>query len=111
MFWLIYSAGGTQRLPRIVGKAVAKELILTGRKIIGKDAMLMGTFYLNLLSSSVLLLLYSYPSDIYYCIYETGLVNHCVPAGEAYLKALQVAREMNEKVGNQISFEDLRKNC
>ncbi|XXG77917.1 hypothetical protein AAC387_Pa08g1970 [Persea americana] len=64
---IIPGAGGTTRLPRIVGKAVAKELIFTGRKIVGKDALLM------------------------------GLVNHCVPAGEAYLKALQVAREINEK--------------
>ncbi|XP_058104303.1 probable enoyl-CoA hydratase 2, mitochondrial isoform X3 [Magnolia sinica] len=64
---IIPGAGGTQRLPRVVGKAAAKELIFTGRKIDGKDAMSM------------------------------GLVNYCVPAGGAYLKALQIARDINQK--------------
>ncbi|PON64587.1 Crotonase superfamily [Parasponia andersonii] len=64
---IIPGAGGTQRLPRLVGKAIAKELIFTGRKISGKAAM------------------------------SIGLVNHCVPAGQAHLKALEIAREINEK--------------
>uniref|UniRef100_A0A2N9G3F7 Enoyl-CoA hydratase n=1 Tax=Fagus sylvatica TaxID=28930 RepID=A0A2N9G3F7_FAGSY len=64
---IIPGAGGTQRLPRLVGKAIAKELIFTGRKIGGKDAMSM------------------------------GLVNYCVPAGEAHVKALEIARHINQK--------------
>ncbi|CAK9185729.1 unnamed protein product [Ilex paraguariensis] len=64
---IIPGAGGTQRLPRLVGKSVAKELIFTGRKIGGRDALSM------------------------------GLVNHCVPAGEARLKALEIARDINQK--------------
>ncbi|KAL5750854.1 hypothetical protein ACOSP7_025457 [Xanthoceras sorbifolium] len=64
---IIPGAGGTQRLPRLVGSSVAKELIFTGRKIGGRDAM------------------------------SIGLVNYCVPAGEAQLKALEVAREVNQK--------------
>lgn len=28
----------------------------------------------------------------------SGLVNYCVPAGEAHQKALEIAREINEKV-------------
>ncbi|KAF3448272.1 hypothetical protein FNV43_RR08985 [Rhamnella rubrinervis] len=64
---IIPGAGGTQRLPRLVGKAKAKELIFTGRKIGGRDAM------------------------------AIGLVNYCVPAGEAHLKALEIARDINEK--------------
>ncbi|KAF3963120.1 hypothetical protein ACB098_10G038700 [Castanea mollissima] len=64
---IIPGAGGTQRLPRLVGKAVAKELIFTGRKIRGRDAMSM------------------------------GLVNCCVPAGEAHVKALEIARDINQK--------------
>ena len=40
------SAGGTQRLPRLVGRAIAKELIYTGRRVSGKDALLLGTSWL-----------------------------------------------------------------
>ncbi len=35
-------AGGTQRLPRIVGRTAAKELIFTGRRINGTDALRLG---------------------------------------------------------------------
>lgn len=35
-------AGGTQRLPRLVGAGRAKDLILTGRTITGTDALAMG---------------------------------------------------------------------
>ncbi|OAY78458.1 Methylglutaconyl-CoA hydratase, mitochondrial [Ananas comosus] len=64
---IIPGAGGTQRLPRIVGRSVAKELIFTGRRFDAIEALSM------------------------------GLVNYCVPAGEAYQKALQIAREINQK--------------
>ncbi|PON64589.1 Crotonase superfamily [Parasponia andersonii] len=60
-------AGATQRLPRLIGKAQAKELILTGKRISGTTAM------------------------------SIGLVNYCIPAGEVYKKALEIAREINEK--------------
>ncbi|CAI0417632.1 unnamed protein product [Linum tenue] len=64
---IIPGAGGTQRLPRLVGKAVAKELIFTGRRIEAKEAM------------------------------SIGLANYAVPAGEARPKALEIAREINSK--------------
>lgn len=64
---IIPGAGGTQRLPRLIGKSKAKELIYTGQKIYGRDAL------------------------------EIGLVNHCVPAGEAHSKALEVARAISQK--------------
>lgn len=64
---IIPGAGGTQRLPRLVGRSTAKELIFTGRKIDGRDALSM------------------------------GLVNYCVLAGEARLKALGIARDINQK--------------
>ncbi|XP_020231208.1 probable enoyl-CoA hydratase 2, mitochondrial [Cajanus cajan] len=64
---IIPGAGGTQRLPRLVGKAVAKDFIFTGRRIEGEEAL------------------------------SVGLVNYCVPDGEAYSKALTIARDINLK--------------
>jgi len=64
---IIPGAGGTQRLPRIVGRSRAKELILTGRRCVAAEAVMM------------------------------GLANYCVPAGEAYQKALDIAREITQK--------------
>lgn len=65
---IIPGGGGTQRLPRVVGLARAKELIYTARILRGQEA-----------------------ADI-------GLVNHCVEQNEkgdaAYLRALQLAQEI-----------------
>jgi enoyl-CoA hydratase/carnithine racemase len=57
-------SGGTQRLPRIVGPARAKELILTGRVIDADEA------------------------------YRMGLINEVVPSGEARRRADEVAGEI-----------------
>ena len=56
--------GGTQRAPRLIGPAVAKELIFTGRRIGTDEARLM------------------------------GLVNHVVPEGEALKAAKEMAAEI-----------------
>lgn len=59
--------GGTQRLPRLVGKAAAKELIFTGRMIDAKTAEIM------------------------------GLVNKVVPLDKLMLTAEELAREITSK--------------
>lgn len=61
---IIPGAGGTQRLPRLIGKARAKELILTARRIDAAEAE------------------------------RIGLVNRVVPAGELMSAGLEVARSI-----------------
>jgi len=61
---IIPGAGGTQRLPRLVGKSRAKDLILTGRKLDAAEAK------------------------------EIGLVNRCVPRAELNECASQLARDI-----------------
>ncbi|MBA3610885.1 MAG: enoyl-CoA hydratase/isomerase family protein [Rubrobacter sp.] len=56
--------GGTQRAPRIVGPAIAKELIFTGRRIKVEEARLI------------------------------GLVNHVVPEGDALKAAKEMAAQI-----------------
>lgn len=64
---IIPGAGGTQRLPRVVGVAKAKELIFTGKKLTAQESQ------------------------------EIGLVNAVTPAGGAYEKALEIAKTIAEK--------------
>jgi enoyl-CoA hydratase/carnithine racemase len=61
------STGGTQRLPRIVGVARAKELLLTGRILTAEEAE------------------------------RIGLVNEVVPAGQAVLRARAIGDEIAER--------------
>jgi len=56
--------GGTQRLPRLIGPALAKELIFTGRRIVAEEA------------------------------HKIGLVNRVVPQGEALNVAREIAAEI-----------------
>jgi methylglutaconyl-CoA hydratase len=61
---IIPGAGGTQRLPRLVGVAKAKELIFTGAKIDAAGAL------------------------------HVGLANHVAAAGEAHARALTLANDI-----------------
>jgi len=61
---VIPGAGGTQRLPRLVGPSRAKDLIFTGRHVDAQEAM------------------------------EIGLVNAVVPDDETYDSALAIAKRL-----------------
>jgi len=61
---IIPGAGGTQRLPRLVGPARAKELIFTARRLTADDAL------------------------------AVGLANHVVDAGQGHARALELAAEI-----------------
>lgn len=61
---IIPGAGGTQRLPRLIGASKAKELIFTARKLRAAEAL------------------------------EYGLLNYVTPAGTALDRALALAREI-----------------
>jgi methylglutaconyl-CoA hydratase len=61
---IIPGAGGTQRLPRLIGASKAKELIFTARKLRAAEAL------------------------------EYGLLNYVTPAGTALERALALAREI-----------------
>lgn len=71
-FTLLFCAGGTQRLPRVIGVSLAKELIFAARVVDGTEAC------------------------------RLGLVNHSVEQNNsgdaAYLRALELAREINPQV-------------
>lgn len=66
---LLPGGGGTQRLPRLVGKPVAKELMFIGDPISAQEA------------------------------YRIGLVNRVAPAGQALPVAQEMARKISSKSG------------
>ncbi|MED1782138.1 enoyl-CoA hydratase-related protein [Brevibacillus fortis] len=62
---IIPGAGGTQRLPRLVGKGVAKELIFTARRVLPEEAL------------------------------SIGLINRIVPADQLMVTAISLAEQIS----------------
>ncbi|KAE9584086.1 putative methylglutaconyl-CoA hydratase (mitochondrion) [Lupinus albus] len=91
---VVYRAGGTQRLPRLVGHSIAKDIIYTGRKINGTEALSIG-----MLISEKVIKRRDVGASVEHVVYACCfcLVNYCVAAGEAYSKALAMARDINQK--------------
>ncbi len=71
---LMPGGGGTQTLARIVGKPLAKEIMWTGRRLSGKEAL------------------------------ERCIVNHVVQKGEALAKARELARAIGKHAPLSIMF-------
>jgi enoyl-CoA hydratase len=66
------AAGGTQRLPKAIGQGLARELLLTGRRIDAQEAL------------------------------RIGLANRVVPQGEAATAAREIAGELAAGAGEAI---------
>ncbi|RPJ43994.1 MAG: enoyl-CoA hydratase/isomerase family protein [Chloroflexi bacterium] len=64
---LLPGGGGTQRLTRLVGRTIVKELVMTGRRISAQESI------------------------------QLGFINQIVPAGQVYESALNYARQIAEK--------------
>ena len=71
---LLPGAGGTQRLPRLVGAGIAKEIMFTGDPINAEEA------------------------------HRIGLANHVVPAGEALSAAKEMAKRLTERPGVALRY-------
>lgn len=78
---IIPGAGGTQRLPRLIGLSKAKELIYTSRRVGAEDA------------------------------HKIGLVDYAVPETQAFEKAMELAREIlpNGPIGVRMAKEAIMK--
>src|SRR5438067_3461428 len=78
---IIPGYGGTQRLPRLVGKGIAMQLVLTGEMISAQDA------------------------------YRIGLVNEVVPAGQLITRAEAIAHSIikNAPLAVQYAMEAINK--
>ncbi len=71
---IIPGGGGTQRLPRLVGSGIAREMVFTGMRIDARRA------------------------------YEIGLVNHVVPHEQLMDKSMEIARSITSKSGIALEF-------
>ena len=114
---IIPGAGGTQRLPRVVGPSVAKELIFTARVLNGDEAQKVLQQPITIISLDYNYKNFKVNSNVIICHYyhQIGLVNHSVEQNEAgdaaFQRAVKLAQEMlpNGPVGIKMAKKAINK--
>ncbi len=94
VFGLVPDCGGTQRLPRLVGPAMAKELVLTGRRIDAAEALRIG------------LVNHIYPSEMLLTEAEKmagEIASHSIQAVQASKRCINAA--LNNTLDAGLQFE------
>lgn len=99
---IIPGAGGTQRLPKRIGKLKAKELILTGRNVSAREALSLGLINKVVTKDK----LYDEVMDISKVIASKPL--HCLKASKELINSGSMDKEI-EEFSKMFSYEEQKR--